>query len=178
MSAGLRAAAAGSASPCDWHDADRAAPVVEEVEDVALAELDAHRPAARAPSRPLASQALAIPIDPAIRHGQRHAAVRPPAHLLERRSRDAHEVAAVLPTEIGFELAAVFRKIWHRRATICKVPAPHTELFTDGERTRPQRHDETQLFWLSVLGVLAVKSSWTRTTSTTRVITRSSCAPR
>ena len=62
----------------------------------------------------LSLQPLAIPIDPAIRHGQRHAALRPPAHLLERRSHDAHEVAAVLPTEVGFELAAVFREVWHR----------------------------------------------------------------
>ena len=91
-------------------DTDRTAPVVEQVEDVALAELDADR-TPRATSR---LQTLAIPIDPAIGHGQRHTAVGPPAHLLERRPHDAHEMAAVLATEIGFEIAAVFREVWHR----------------------------------------------------------------
>ena len=56
-------------------------------------------------------QALAVSIDAAERNRQRHAALGPAAHLLERRADDAHQMAAVLPTEIDFELAAVFGEI-------------------------------------------------------------------
>ena len=78
------------------HDADRAAPILEEVEDVSLAELDPDW----TPSGGACLQTLAVSVDAAIRNRQRHAALGPAAHLFERRPDDPHEVAAVLPTEV------------------------------------------------------------------------------
>ena len=65
--------------------AHRAPPVVEQLEDVGFAELDAHRP----PPRALGVVALAVAIDAAERDRQRHALRRPaatPARTPDRRS--------------------------------------------------------------------------------------------
>src|SRR5438445_192501 len=68
-------------------------PVVEGIEDVRLAELDAHRASPRA----FRVITLAVPIDAAEGDGQRHALRRPPRHPLEHRSGDPDQVALILP---------------------------------------------------------------------------------
>src|SRR5262245_53128017 len=83
------------------NDADGTPPVVEDVEDVGFAELDAHGP----PSTSLLLDPLAIPVDAAKRDGQRDAALRPLRYALERGTDDPNQVAAVLSAEIAFELA-------------------------------------------------------------------------
>src|SRR5206468_12829949 len=88
-------------------DADRAAPAVEEIENVGLTELD---PNGTAP-RPLCVVPLAILIDPAERDLQRHAKGCPSAHLLERWSNDANQVPFVLAAEVRFNLAGVLAGI-------------------------------------------------------------------
>ena len=96
------------------HDTDRAAPILEEIEDVALAELDADW----TPFGWTCLHTLTVSIDAATRDRQRDAALSPAAHLFERRPDDPHEVSAVLPTEVGLELAAVFREVGHPLETI------------------------------------------------------------
>ena len=92
------------------YDANRTPPVVENIEDVALAELDAHR----TPAPAACLQALAVAIDAPVGDGQRNTLLRPAENLLECRSGDAHEMAAVLSTEIRLELPAIVGKIRHR----------------------------------------------------------------
>src|SRR5688572_2847018 len=84
-------------------DAQRAAPLVEHVHDIGLAELDPDRPSPRA----FRVIPLEVAIDTTPRHVQRHAFRRPPAHLLERWSDDANEVTVVPATEIRLDLPAI-----------------------------------------------------------------------
>src|SRR4029450_3008951 len=84
-------------------------PVVERIEHVRLAELDAHRPSARPPGL----QALTAPVDAAKRNLQRHACRGPAAHHLEGRSDDANEMAAVLLTQVSLHLPCVLPRIGH-----------------------------------------------------------------
>src|SRR5512145_1733532 len=84
-------------------DAQCATPFIEDIQDVGLAELDAHR----APTRPLRVVPIEIAIDAPHRDGQRHALRRPATHLFERRPDDANEVTVVLAAEIGLDLATV-----------------------------------------------------------------------
>ena len=93
----------GSTSSTAAGNAHGAAPLVEDVEDVRFAELDAHRPTARA----LGVVALEVPIDAAARDRERHAARRPAADLLERRADDANQVPVVLAAEMRLHLSAV-----------------------------------------------------------------------
>src|SRR3954447_11414910 len=78
-------------------DANRAAPSVEQIEDVRFAELNPDR----SPPRPFRVIALAVLIDPLLCHGQRHALRGPAAHLLEHRPDDPYQVPLVLLTEIA-----------------------------------------------------------------------------
>jgi hypothetical protein len=125
------------------YDTDRAAPILEEVEDVSLAELDPHW----TPSGGACLHTLAVSVDAATRNRQRHAALGPAAHLFERRPDDPHEVAAVLPTEVGLERAAILRKVCHRLETIKKGPV--TKHITAERAEIPEI-----LIWLCVLSVL------------------------
>src|SRR5262245_36160147 len=84
-----------------------AAPLVEDIEDVRLAEVNLHRPPPR--TRPVV--ALEVTIDPLERDLDRDAARRPGRHHLEGRSDDADQVPVVLPTEVGLDLAAVIRNL-------------------------------------------------------------------
>ena len=90
-------------------NANGTTPVVEGVEHVRLAELDAHRP----PPRTSGLQALAAPIDAAKRDLQRNARRGPAAHHLEGRSDDANEMAAVLLAQVSLDLARVVPRIGH-----------------------------------------------------------------
>src|SRR6185503_5357009 len=87
--------------------ADGSSPLVEHVEHVGLAELDAHGP----PPRPLRVVALEVAIDPAHGELQRDAALRPAADLLERGADDANQVAVVLATEVVLDPPAVFDRL-------------------------------------------------------------------
>ena len=78
-------------------------PVVEEIENVRLAELDPNRTTAR----PFGVVAFAVLIDPPKRDLQRHAPRRPSADLLERRSDNANQVPLVLLAKVSFDFAAV-----------------------------------------------------------------------
>src|SRR5262245_47110180 len=82
-------------------DAGRAAPLVEYVEHVRLAEIDLHRPS----PRPAAIVAFEIAIDAGAGDLQRHAALGPSGHQVEGWSDDANQVAVVLPAEIPFDLS-------------------------------------------------------------------------
>ena len=84
--------------------ADRAAPLVERVEDVGLAEFDAHRPA------------RADPCGSSARSSDRCRDTRPSTECRRAAQRetssndgpdDADQVSVVLPTEVGFDFAAV-----------------------------------------------------------------------
>ena len=90
-------------------DANGTTPVVEGVEHVRLAELDAHRP----PPRTSGLEALAAAIDAAKRDLQRHARRGPAAHHLEGRPDDANEMAAVLLAQVSLDLARVLPRIGH-----------------------------------------------------------------
>ena len=76
------------------------------VEDVGLAELDADRPAPRS----FRVVALAVPIDAAEGHGERHALRRPARHLLEDRPDDANQVAFVLSRQSRFRSRGSIRR--------------------------------------------------------------------
>ncbi len=93
---------------------DGATPIVEELQDVGFAELDPHGTALRA----LCIVALAVPIDTAERHRQRHAHRRPPAHLIEHRTGDPNQMSFVFLAEIALELPAVFGRVDHRGSLV------------------------------------------------------------
>src|SRR5262245_38365040 len=91
---------------------NRAAPPIERIEDIGLAELDANRSA----SRTLAIVALEVPIDSGIGNLQRHPLLCPTRHLLEGRTDDADQVPVILATEIGFDVATVAFSGGHEEA--------------------------------------------------------------
>src|SRR5262245_13168090 len=91
-------------------DAQGAAPVVEDVEDVGLAELDADRPA----SRPFCVVAIEVPIDTALGNSQRNTSDGPAADLLERRSDDANEMAVIFAAQVRLDLPAIVFYASHR----------------------------------------------------------------
>ena len=80
-----------------------AAPFVEDVEHIGLAEVDADRP----PARAFAIVALKVAIDAAERDLERNALRRPSGHEIERRPHDANQMAVIFSTEVGLDLAAV-----------------------------------------------------------------------
>src|SRR6478672_3878916 len=83
-------------------DADRSSPRIEQIEDVSLAEFDAHR----APPRSFCVIPLAVLIEPAESHFQRHSEVRPSTDLFERRADNADQMSFVLAAQIGLDLSA------------------------------------------------------------------------
>ena len=84
-------------------EANRAFPLVEYVEDVGVAEIDLHRPAARA----FAVVALEVAVDAREGDLDRDRLRRPAGHDLERWSDDPDQVAVVLSRQVGFDLPAV-----------------------------------------------------------------------
>src|ERR1044071_6482794 len=76
-------------------DTGRPAPLVEHVEHVGLAEVDANGP----PPRTTAIVAFEIAVDAGARDLQRYALLRPARHEVERRTGDADQVPVVLATE-------------------------------------------------------------------------------
>src|SRR5205085_10441636 len=84
-------------------DAERAAPLVEQVEHVGVTEIDLHRP----PPRALAVVTLEVPIDAGAGDLERHALLGPARHDLERRPDHANQMAVVLAAQIGLDLTAV-----------------------------------------------------------------------
>ena len=84
-------------------NADGAAPGIEGIKDVVLAEIDLHRPA----SNPLGVVPHEVGVDALARDLERNALCGPAADTLEGRSDDSDQVAVVLAAEVGFDLAAV-----------------------------------------------------------------------
>src|SRR5205085_11680804 len=93
----------------ELRDTHRPPPVVEPVEDVRLAELDAHRAAAR----PLRVVTLAVAIDAAVDDGERDSLRRPTRHLDEHRTGNPDQVTFVLPSQVGFDFPAVLGYFCH-----------------------------------------------------------------
>src|SRR5262249_5025078 len=81
---------------------DRASPLVEDVEDVGLAEIDFDRP----PPRSFPVVPLEVAIDASEGDLQRHTLLRPRRDAIERRPGDANQMTVVLSTEIGLYLPA------------------------------------------------------------------------
>src|SRR5262249_31133340 len=89
---GTRGSGFGGAPGGAGDGAHGAAPFVEDVENVGVAEVDLHGP----PARALSIVALEAAIDALERDLERDAARGPSGHELERRSDDANQVAVVL----------------------------------------------------------------------------------
>ena len=90
-------------------DAHRPPPLIEHVEHIGLAILDASRPAART----LGMVAFTVAIDPPVHELQRHTPLGPGHHPIERWSDEAYQVTAVLTAQIRFDVTAILREI-HR----------------------------------------------------------------
>lgn len=84
-------------------NADCSTPRIERVKDIGLAEVNPHRMSAR-PSRVVPLEAA---VDAVENKFNGDAARRPAGHKLEGRSHDSNEVAIVLATQVGFDVAAV-----------------------------------------------------------------------
>src|SRR5262245_52593479 len=101
---------------CDFGSAssetNRAAPFVEYIEHVGLAEIDPHWAAAR----PLRIVAFEVAIDPGEHDFQRDTGFGPPAHAVEGGTDDANEMSVVLAGEIRLDVAAVFVRV-HNHST-------------------------------------------------------------
>src|SRR5688572_5084067 len=91
-------------------DAQRAAPLVEDVHHIRFAELNPDWPS----SRTFRVIPVEVPVDAAHGDIQWHAFDRPAAHLLERGSDDANQVTVVLATEVGLDVPAVILYVSHR----------------------------------------------------------------
>ncbi len=111
------------------HDANCASPLVVDLEDVMLAELDPNRPRAR---QALRLTPLDDPIDAALRDGQRNSLLRPATHLLEGRPDDPDQMTAILLTEVRFELTTVVTNIDQMRSVFPVLSVVHD---VDDKRT-------------------------------------------